>query len=91
MINEDDFIALFNSPTRVLKAEKALRKAGVACRLIPAPRDVAEGCALALRFAAEEQVPILEELGRQNLLPRRMYQKHAGLFKAILVSPEHTV
>ncbi|MGE4542864.1 MAG: DUF3343 domain-containing protein [Pedobacter sp.] len=88
MINDDEFIALFNSPTRVLKAEKALRKAGLACRLIPAPRDVAEGCALALRFAAAELPSILFELGRQDLLPRRMYQKHAGLFTSIPVSPE---
>ena len=85
MINDDEFIALFNSPTRVLKAEKALRKARIACRLIPAPRDVAEGCALALRFAAEEQTFILSELGRQDLLPQRMYQKNAGLFKSIPV------
>jgi hypothetical protein len=88
MINDDEFIALFNSPTRVLKAEKALRKAGLACRLIPAPRDVAEGCALALRFAAAERTSILFELGRQELLPRRMYQKHEGLFTSIPVSPE---
>ena len=85
MINDDEFIALFNSPTRVLKAEKALRKAGIACRLIPAPREVAEGCALALRFVAEEQTSVLSELGRQELLPRRMYKKNAGLLKSIPV------
>lgn len=87
MISDDEFIALFNSPTRVLKAEKVLRKSGIPCRLIPAPRDVAEGCALALCFASEERLCILSELGRQDLLPRRMYHKYAGLFKSIPVSP----
>lgn len=85
MISDGDILALFNSPTRVLKAEKALRKAGLACRLIPAPREVAEGCALALRFSLSEQAAILAELGRQDLQPRRMYRKAEGMFEQIPV------
>lgn len=83
MINEDECLGLFNAPTRVLKAEKILRKAGIACRLIPAPREVAEGCALALRFDAADMTAILEELVRQELLPRRMYRKQNGDFLQI--------
>lgn len=80
MINDDELIALFNAPTRVLKAEKVLRKAGLPCRLIPAPREVAEGCALALRFNVSEQDAILAELHRQALQPRRTYRKQDGYF-----------
>jgi len=80
MINDDELLALFNSPTRVLKAEKVLRKAGIACRLIPAPREVAEGCALALRFLASDKDATLVELVRQELSPRRMYRKEQGHF-----------
>lgn len=85
MIKDEDILALFNSPTRVLKAERALRKAGIACRLIPAPRDVAEGCALALRFSAKDQASIMAELLRQNLPPRRMYRKAQGCYEPIPV------
>lgn len=83
MINEGECLGLFNAPTRVLKAEKVLRKAGIACRLIPAPREVAEGCALALRFDASDMTAILEALARQQLSPRRMYRKQKGDFLQI--------
>jgi hypothetical protein len=75
MIFGKEQIALFNSPTRVMKAEKALREAKLACRLIPAPREVAEGCAMALRFAVADQAAVLGELARKNLLPPRLYGK----------------
>lgn len=78
MIKDDELIALFNAPTRVLKAESVLRKAGFPCRLIPAPREVAEGCALALRFGISDQDAILAELHRQMLPPRRTYRKQGG-------------
>jgi hypothetical protein len=79
MISEGEQIALFNAPTRVLKAERVLRQAGLACRLIPAPREVAEGCALALRFAAADREAIFRELAGQGLLPRRLFGKQQGV------------
>ena len=78
MIADGDRIALFNSPTRVMKAEKVLRQAGLACRLIPAPREVAEGCAMALRFAASDQAAVFRQLADKDLLPRRLYTKDRG-------------
>jgi hypothetical protein len=88
MIADGDLIALFNSPTKVMKAEKLLRKAGLACRLIPAPRQVAEGCALALRFAASEKTVIFKELAVSNLTPRRLYGKQQGLLSALELTNE---
>lgn len=83
MIAEGDRIALFNSPTRVMKAEKLLRRAGLPCRLIPAPRQAAEGCALALRFSAAEQPAIFKELAAANLTPRRLYVNKQGQLCAL--------
>lgn len=83
MLADGDRIALFNSPTRVMKAEKLLRQAGLACRLIPAPRQVAEGCALALRFAATDQPAIFKELAAADLTPRRLYVNKQGLLCAL--------
>ncbi len=78
MIADDERIALFNSPTRVMKAERLLRKAGLPCRMIPAPRQVAEGCALALRFAIDNQAAIFSELTAAGLTPRRLYGKQGN-------------
>jgi hypothetical protein len=88
MIKENDLIALFNAPTRVLKAEKVLRNAGCPCRLIPAPREVAEGCALALRFSPSDQSTILAELASHDLSPRRIYRKHDGCFLELAVGED---
>jgi hypothetical protein len=79
MIADGDRIALFNSPTRVMKAEKLLRRAGLPCRLIPAPRQVAEGCALGLRFSVSDQPAIFKELAAANLAPKRLYVNKQGL------------
>lgn len=83
MISEEEQIALFNSPIRVMKAEKALREAGMACRLIPAPREVAEGCAMALRFRIADHEAIFKELTRLKLMPRRLYGKARGKYYSI--------
>jgi hypothetical protein len=88
MIKDNELIALFNAPTRVLKAERLLRKDGFTCRLIPAPREVAEGCALALRFSVSDQTVILAELARHDLSPRRMYRKQDGGFLAVPVEEQ---
>lgn len=88
MISNEEILALFNAPTRVLQAERVLRKAGIACRLIPAPREVAEGCALALRFAAGEQDAVMAELLRQAVLPKRMYRKDREGFVPLPVNSD---
>lgn len=86
MIADDERIALFNSPTRVMKAERQLRKAGLPCRMIPAPREVAEGCALALRFAIADQESIFHALSAADLMPRRLYGKRQGVLVALPLS-----
>ncbi len=88
MIAEKEQIALFNAPTRVLKAERVLRQAGLACRLIPAPREVAEGCALALRFAASDREAIFKELAKQRLSPRRLFVKQQGVLTRVNLQNE---
>ena len=88
MIADGERIALFNSPTRVMMAEQVLRRAGLACRLIPAPREVAAGCALALRFAAADQAAIFTALATVELAPRRLYGKEQGALIALTPTAE---
>jgi len=88
MIGDNERIVLFNSPTRVMKAERLLRKAGLACRMVPAPREVAEGCALALHFAISDQENIFHTLAAAKLMPKRLYGKRQGELVAIVFSEE---
>ena len=83
MISDGELIALFNSPTRAMQAEKVLRQAGLACRLIPAPREVAEGCALALRFTVADRTVVFQKLAAAGAAPRRLYGKEQGILTAL--------
>jgi hypothetical protein len=83
MIPENDVIALFQAPTVAMKAERLLRKADLNCRLIPAPREVAAGCSMALRCPAALFSAIMKELTRLQLPPRAMYRKVGAGYQPI--------
>ena len=78
MVKENDFVAIFHSIHRVLKAEKILKQASVDFLLIPVPRQLTSDCGLALRFPPEVKAPLLEVLADQDLAPLELYQRHDG-------------
>jgi len=43
-------VALFHTTSSVMRAEKLLRSAGIAVRLIPTPRQFSSDCGIAVRF-----------------------------------------
>ena len=43
-------VALFHTTSSVFRAEKVLKKAGLACKLIPTPRQFSSDCGIAARF-----------------------------------------
>jgi hypothetical protein len=47
-------VILFRSTTHVMRAEKALQKAGVPCRLIPVPRQLSSQCGVCLRVSTAD-------------------------------------
>ncbi|MBI5015650.1 MAG: DUF3343 domain-containing protein [Deltaproteobacteria bacterium] len=47
---ERDGVFLFHSVHRVMKAEKALKAAGLDVRLMPVPRQLSSDCGLSLAF-----------------------------------------
>ena len=53
-------VVLFYSTSSAIRAEKVLRKAGFAFKLVPTPRHLSSDCGLALRFAWS----LKEEIGR---------------------------
>ncbi len=78
MVKENDYVAIFHSIHRVLKAEKILKQAEVDFLLIPVPRQLTSDCGLALRFSPETKEPLLRILADADLPPVEMYQRSDG-------------
>jgi hypothetical protein len=69
MVREGDYLAIFNSAHRVMKAESVLKSRGVDILLIPAPRQLMTDCALALRISPAIKDEVLKTLEQEQLLP----------------------
>lgn len=75
MVKENDYVAIFHSIHRVLKAEKILKQAAVDFLLIPVPRQLTSDCGLALRFSPQSKEPLLQTLADNDLSPVELYQR----------------
>lgn len=80
MVNEGDFVAIFNSVHRVMKAEKLLKKEQVPMLLIPAPRSLSSDCGLAIRYATADRSRTEHLLSEASLLPEEIYLKEGDRF-----------
>ena len=78
MVNEGDYIAVFNSIHRVMKAEQFLKERRLRILLIPAPRSVSSDCGLALRYAEEDRIIVEGALTGADLAPEMVYQKRGN-------------
>ena len=74
VVSEGQYLAVFNSTHRVLKAEGLLKSSGLPIMLIPAPRAVQADCGLAIRFDEEQHDTVMQLLSEQNLLPAFLCQ-----------------
>jgi hypothetical protein len=43
-------VILFHTNSSVLRAEKVLRRSGLAVRIVPTPRELSSDCGISLRF-----------------------------------------
>jgi hypothetical protein len=80
MVKENDFVAIFHSIHRVLKAEKLLKQAGVDFLLIPVPRQLTSDCGLALRFSPGARERLMGILFEADLPPAEMYQRSGDAY-----------
>ena len=80
MVRENDFIAVFHSIHRVMKAEKILKGADVPIQLIPAPRQISSDCGLALRYTPDDAERVQVLLTGEGLPPAEVYQYQEGKF-----------
>ncbi|MGW8312024.1 MAG: DUF3343 domain-containing protein [Desulfuromonadales bacterium] len=80
MVKENDYVAIFHSIHRVLKAEKLLKQAGVEFLLIPVPRQLTSDCGLALRFSPGARERLLDVLSEATLTPAEIYQRRGDAY-----------
>ncbi|NJD91107.1 MAG: DUF3343 domain-containing protein [Geobacter sp.] len=80
MVNEGDFVAIFNSVHRVMKAEKLLKGGQLPMLLIPAPRALSSDCGLAIRYSATDRPQVEALLAGSSLLPEEIFCKSGDRF-----------
>lgn len=75
MVNNGEYVAIFNSIHRVMKAEKTLKELRLPILLIPAPRTLSSDCGLAIRYAAADREAVEAVLEKGGLAPEEIYLK----------------
>jgi hypothetical protein len=78
MINEGDYIAVFNSIHRVMKAEQFLKERRLPILLIPAPRSVSSDCGLAIRYTEVDRMVVEGALAEADLAPEMVYLRRGS-------------
>jgi len=64
---DNEYIALFGSVTRVMKAEKVLKMARIHFTLMPSPRAIPSPCGLAIKVG-EAEIPEAERILEEKKL-----------------------
>jgi hypothetical protein len=75
MVKEGDYVAIFNSVHRVMKAEKLLKGEKLPMLLIPAPRALSSDCGLAIRYADVDRERIEALFASAAVVPEEIYRK----------------
>ena len=83
MVNEGDYIAIFNSIHRVMKAEKILKELRLPILLIPAPRALTADCGLAIRYSVGDREAVESALEEAGVLPEVIYLKQSDHYVQI--------
>ena len=77
MVKNGQYLAVFNSAHRVMKAESILKRCGLAILLIPAPRALSTDCGLAIRYNSDLNEIVMQALTLEKLLPTTIYRKES--------------
>jgi len=81
MVQEGDYLAVFNSAHRVMKAESLLKSRGFSILLIPAPRQLMTDCGLALRISPEIRTEVMRVLAQEQLQPAFVNRFTGGFYR----------
>lgn len=63
---------LFHTTSMAMRADRTLRKAGLAARLVPTPRQLSSDCGIAIRFALPDEERILGALSEAGVEPAQV-------------------
>jgi hypothetical protein len=80
MVRDGEYVAIFNSIHRVMKAEKLLKGLSLPVLLIPAPRALTSDCGLAIRYDEPSRKEVECALSEAALLPEDTYRKSGEEF-----------
>lgn len=83
VVNDGDYVAIFNSVHRVMKAEKLLKERRLPILLIPAPRALHADCGLAIRYAEVDRQAVETLLDEAGLAPEEIHVKRAGEYRRV--------
>lgn len=83
MVRDGEYVAIFNSVHRVMKAEKLLKGLSLPVLLIPAPRTIVSECGLAIRYDDSCRSEVVQALADSGLLPDSVYQKMGDGFVGV--------
>lgn len=83
MVKNGEYVAIFNSIHRVMKAEKTLKELRLPILLIPAPRTLSSDCGLAIRYGAADREAVEGALAEAGLAPEEIYLKQGEEFVKI--------
>ena len=86
MVNEGDYVVVFHSMHRVMKAEKVLKVAKKKILLIPVPRQLTSDCGLAIRFDKHVYTEVVNVLLENELIPAETYQLTASGYAQVDVA-----
>jgi succinyl-CoA synthetase beta subunit len=70
-----DFLMVFGSAHRALKAEEVLKEAGLPFRLLPAPKALEPHCDLVIRVNGQTLAEAREVLENMGVKPRTIYRR----------------
>jgi len=57
------WVALFDSVSYVIKAERILKKAEIPHKIIPVPKSISTDCGVCVRFASDQKNAVMDALG----------------------------
>ena len=77
-------LILARSVTYAQRMQRALGRAGIACRIYRAPRELsAQGCAYAVQIRAGDLAQALTVIHRESLDPVSVYLNQSGLYREV--------
>lgn len=80
----EQYLIIARSVTYAQRMQRALGRAGIACRIYRAPRELsAQGCAYAVQIRARDLAQALTVIHRESLDPVSVYLNQSGLYREV--------